>query len=124
MILPDPSHPTPPHQVTDPALAAILQRRRLLSEPQAVFTGASAVSPAVRCLTDADVDTHTHTLMDMRTELKAVPHASLGYHFLRVQVKPNGGWGSSRGTEAKVSSRRRSDRVTTVVLVCRVRFLA
>ena len=58
MILPDPSHPTPPHQVTDPALAAILQRRRLLSEPQAVFTGAAAVSPAVRCLTDADVDTH------------------------------------------------------------------
>ena len=24
--------------------------------------------------------------MDMRTELKAVPHAGLGYHFLRVQV--------------------------------------
>ena len=28
--------------------------------------------------------------MDMRTELKAAPHAGLGFHFLRVQVKkPN-----------------------------------
>ena len=30
--------------------------------------------------------THTHTLMEMRTDLTAVPHAGLGYHFLRVQV--------------------------------------
>ena len=35
---------------------------------------------------------HTHTdrdsyaLMEMRTDLTAVPHAGLGYHFLRVQV--------------------------------------
>ena len=27
--------------------------------------------------------THTHTLMDMRTDLTAVPHAGLGYQFLR-----------------------------------------
>ena len=29
-------------------------------------------------------DTHTHTLMDMRTDLTAVPHAGLGFHFLRL----------------------------------------
>ena len=64
--------------------------------------------------------------MDMHTELVAAPHAGLGFQFLRVLVKPDGGWGSSRGTEAKGVSRRRSDRMhmTTVVLVCRVRFLA
>ena len=45
-----------------------------------------------------------HTLMDMRTDLTAVPHANLGYHFLRVQVKPNGGWGSSNGSEAQSAS--------------------
>ena len=28
----------------------------------------------------------THTLMDMHTELKAVPHAGLGFQFLRVHV--------------------------------------
>ena len=27
-----------------------------------------------------------HTLMDMRTDLIAVPHAGLGFHFLRVPV--------------------------------------
>ena len=53
-----------------------------------------------------------------------MPHAGLGFHVLRVPVRTNGAWRSSRGTEAKVSSRRRSDKVTTVVLVCRVRFLA
>ena len=42
--------------------------------------------------------------MDMRTDLTAVPHASLGYHFLRVQVKQNGGWGSSNGSEAQSAS--------------------
>ena len=31
--------------------------------------------------------THTHTLMDMRTDVIAVPHAGLGFHFLRVQVR-------------------------------------
>ena len=30
---------------------------------------------------------YLHTLMDMRTELTAVPHAGLGYQFLRVQVR-------------------------------------
>ena len=30
--------------------------------------------------------THTHTLMEMRTDLTAAPHAGLGYHFLRAQV--------------------------------------
>jgi len=47
---------------------------------------------------------HTHTLRIGCTELKAVPHAGLGYHFLRVQVKPNGGWGSSNGSEAQSAS--------------------
>ena len=32
-------------------------------------------------------DSKGYTLMIMRTELKAVPHAGLGYHFLRVQVR-------------------------------------
>ena len=31
------------------------------------------------------------TLLDMHTELKAVPHAGLGYHFLRVQVRKQAG---------------------------------
>ena len=30
--------------------------------------------------------TGVDTLMEMRTGLTAVPHAGLGYHFLRVQV--------------------------------------
>ena len=46
--------------------------------------------------------------MILRTELKAVPHAGLGYHFLRAQVKPKGGLeGSSNRSEAKSSSRER-----------------
>ena len=33
--------------------------------------------------------------MDMHTELTAVPHAGLGYHFLRVQVRnPEKEWRS------------------------------
>ena len=31
-------------------------------------------------------DTHTHTLEILCTELKAVPHAGLGFQFLRVHV--------------------------------------
>ena len=50
------------------------------------------------------VGTRPNTLMDMRTDLTAVPHASLGYHFPRVQVKPNGGWGFSNGSEAQSAS--------------------
>ena len=57
--------------------------------------------------------THTHTLMDMRTDLTAVPHAGLGYHFLRVQVRTPGSWRSSREKRAKLASRKRNDRVTT-----------
>ena len=51
--------------------------------------------------------------MDMHTELTAVPHAGLGYHFLRVQVRTTGSWGSSKGSGAKSASRGRNDRVTT-----------
>ena len=29
----------------------------------------------------------SHTFIDMRIDLTAVPHAGLGYHFLRVQVR-------------------------------------
>ena len=32
-------------------------------------------------------DTHTHTLRILCTELNAVPHAGLGFQFLRVQVR-------------------------------------
>ena len=50
------------------------------------------------------VGTRPNTLRIGCTELKAVPHAGLGYHFPRVQVKPNGGWGSSNGSEAQSAS--------------------
>ena len=43
------------------------------------------------------------TLIDMHTELTAVPHAGLGYHFLRAPVRTIGSWGSARGSEAKNS---------------------
>ena len=53
--------------------------------------------------------------MDMRTDLIAVPHAGLGFHFLRVQV------GKSKEEEEvypaegpKVIYDRADDRVTTV----------
>ena len=36
---------------------------------------------------DRNTRTHTHTLRIGCTELKAVPHAGLGFHFLRVQVR-------------------------------------
>ena len=32
------------------------------------------------------VQSPAHTLMDMRTDLTAVPHAGLGFHFPRVSV--------------------------------------
>ena len=48
------------------------------------------------------LDTECNTLMILRTELNAVPHASLGYHFLRVQAKPKGGpEGSSKEVRPK-----------------------
>ena len=50
------------------------------------------------------VGARPNTLRIGCAELKAVPHAGLGYHFLRVQVKPNGGWGSSNGSEAQSAS--------------------
>ena len=37
-----------------------------------------------------------NTLMDMRTDLIAVPHAGLGFQFLRVPVRTIGAWGSRR----------------------------
>ena len=67
------------------------------------------------------LDTHTHTLRILCTELKAVPHAGLGFQFLRVHVQPTGTLRTSRGKKAKSSKRRRSDRVTTFVHGCRVR---
>ena len=42
-----------------------------------------------------------HTLEILCTELNAVPHAGLGFHFLRVPVRTLGAWGSGRGSEAK-----------------------
>ena len=38
------------------------------------------------CLANNE-ETPVHTLMDMRTDLTAVPHAGLGFHFLRVEVR-------------------------------------
>ena len=49
----------------------------------------------------------THTLMDMRTELKAVPHAGLGFHFLRVPVGSHRILEVLKGKEAQ-STRSRS----------------
>ena len=65
------------------------------------------------------------TLMDMRTDVNAVPHTSLGYHFLRVQVRTIGAWRSSKGEGAKVGQKLKTERdeqveMTSCVLVCRV----
>ena len=52
--------------------------------------------------------------MDMRTDLTAVPHAGLGFHFLRVHVRTTGSWRSSRGSRAqKEENERRTNRLTT-----------
>ena len=52
--------------------------------------------------------------MDMRTDLIAVPHAGLGFHFLRVPVRTNGAWRSSRGRRAqKEEDERRADKMTS-----------
>ena len=57
---------------------------------------------------------HTHTLMDMRTDLTAVPHAGLEFHFLREHVRTTGSGRSSRGSRAqKEENERRTNRLTT-----------
>ena len=62
--------------------------------------------------------------MDMRTDLIAVPHAGLGFHFLRVQVrKPKRRGGPSSGglkgfrwpATPKENTERADDKVTTYV---------
>ena len=54
------------------------------------------------------------TLMDMHTELKAVPHAGLGFQFVRVHVRTTGSWRSSRGSRAqKEEDERRADKMTS-----------
>ena len=53
--------------------------------------------------------------MDMRTDLIAVPHAGLGFHFLRVQVgKPKEEEEVHPAEVPKVIHERADDRVTTV----------
>ena len=48
--------------------------------------------------------TYRHTLMIARTDWTAVPHAGLGYHFLRVQVRTTapGGLQKEKGPKAQV----------------------
>ena len=56
--------------------------------------------------------------MDMRTDLTAVPHAGLGFHFLRVQVrKPKKEEEVHPAEVPKVSGNtdRADDKVTTCV---------
>ena len=50
----------------------------------------------------------TRTLMDMRTELKAVPHAGLGFYFLRVPVGSHRILEVLKGKEAQSTSASRS----------------
>ena len=53
--------------------------------------------------------------MDMHTDLIAVPHAGLGFHFLRVQVgKPKEEEEVHPAEVPKVIHERADDRVTTV----------
>ena len=58
------------------------------------------------------VGTRPNTLRIGCTELKAVPHAGLGFHFLRIRIRTTGASGSSNGEGAKLVRRNRSDRVT------------
>ena len=48
-----------------------------------------------------------HTLMDMHTELKAVPPAGLGFHFLRVRVRTTEPRGLQEEIGPKSQDRRR-----------------
>ena len=50
-----------------------------------------------------------HTLRIWCTELNAVPHAGLGFHFLRVQVRTTGSWRSSNGEMAQRRRKRTTD---------------
>ena len=59
--------------------------------------------------------TRRNTLMDMHTELKAVPHAGLGFQFLRVHVRTTGSWRSSRGSKAQNGRGRATNRQVDVV---------
>ena len=59
----------------------------------------------------------THTLMDMHTDLTAVPHAGLGFHFLRTRIRTTGASGSSKrknGQRLKTRSVRQGDGVPCV----------
>ena len=62
--------------------------------------------------------TLTHTLEILCTELNAVPHAGLGFQFLRVPVRTIGAWGSGRGSEAK-SSRSKTANESNRLTTCR-----
>ena len=57
------------------------------------------------------LDTECDTLIEMRTDVHAVPHAGLGFHFLRIRIRTTGALGSSNGERAKLIRRNRSDRV-------------
>ena len=62
--------------------------------------------------------------MDMRTDLIAVPHAGLGFHFLRVQVgKPKEEEEVHPAEVPKVSGKteRAGDKMTTYVQKSQVR---
>ena len=64
--------PRPP----SPAMGTYVSRARETA------TNPRSTGPREAAATPLDL-----TLMDMRTDLTAVPHAGLGYHFLRVQVR-------------------------------------
>ena len=57
----------------------------------------------------------------MHTDWTAVPHASLGYHFLRVQVRTAGPGGLQKEKGPKLKTEN-GDQVemTTYALVCQV----
>ena len=60
-------------------------------------------------------DFNSHTLVEMRTDVNAVPHAGLGNHFLRVQVKrPEKKWRSIKFNMASKSTVKEpsNDRLT------------
>ena len=54
----------------------------------------------------------------MHTELTAVPHAGLGYHFLRVQVRTIGSWGLQEEVGPKAQDRKRRTGRDDVVRSC------
>ena len=75
-----------------------------LKVPHHVHRGHSAGSPWA--LTRRD------TLIEMHTDVNAVvPHASLGYHFLRVQVRTIKAWGLQKEERPKAQETNRRSRV-------------